>query len=130
MAAATSPRAGRLAARALLPFARAYARHVEREITDRELLLALRARAAPAPRWARAGMVAAALAARWLAPLLLAGRPRRFESLPEVAREKLLERLQHARSVAVRGAFFLVKSPVLLALYGHREQAAHDDVER
>lgn len=111
-------RAGRLAARALLPFARGYARHVGIEVSDRDLLARLQRRAAAAPGWARAGMVVSGLAVRWLAPVLVLGRPGRFEKLATAAKERLLARLQHARNPGVRGLFLLGKAPVLLALYG------------
>ncbi len=99
------------------PLLRAYARHAGlgpepalRKELDRRLLLS--------PAWVRAGLGLSALLARWLAPLFLLGRLRRFEDLPQDEREALLERLQQDPRLPVRAAFLGLKSLVSGCCYG------------
>lgn len=72
------------------------------------------------PAWARLSAVLTAAAVRWLAPLLLLGRPRRFDALSPDDMEAVLARLQQSRWPAARGAFLMVKTVVLGTCYGLR----------
>ena len=98
---------------ALAAFARAYAAHAGLAEPARGFEAELEERLALWPAWARLASAPCALAARWLAPLLLLGRPARFEALDADGKEALLARLQDARAPLLRGAFLLVKTPVL-----------------
>jgi hypothetical protein len=103
---------------AILPLARAYAGHSGAELDPEDVGRRLdEALEIMGPR-GRALAAAGALFVRWAAPLLLLGRPRRFDGLSEQAREALLARLQCARGPVLRGLFLGIK-PVLTAVcYG------------
>jgi len=100
---------------ALAAFARAYAAHAGLPEPARGFEAELDARLSLWPAWARLAAGPCALAARWLAPLLLLGRPARFESLDEDGKDALLARLQNSRAPLLRGAFLLIKAPTLSA---------------
>lgn len=105
---------------ALSDFARAYAAHAGWPEPPRGFEAELAARLAAWPAWARAAAGPCAFAARRLAPLFLLGRAAAFEALTPDEKDALLTRLQDARAPLLRGAFMLVKAPVLGACFGPR----------
>ncbi|MDE2489541.1 MAG: hypothetical protein KGM24_01750 [Elusimicrobia bacterium] len=109
---------------ALGDFARAYAAHAGLPEPEIGFEAELAARQAPLPLWARLSAGPCALAARWLAPLVFLGRPARFDDLEPANKDALLARLQFARAPLLRGAFLLIKIPVLGACYASRRKGA------
>lgn len=99
---------------------RAYAAHVGLPESPDGFASEVDRRLSRWPAWARLGAVSAAAAVRWLAPLILVGRPRRFDALSSDEKEAVLARLQRARWPAARGAFLMVKTVVLGTCYGMR----------
>lgn len=110
-----------LCARAVLPYARLYALRAGTEAPESLLRARVERAAAGMPAWARALAAGAALAVRWLSPLLILGIPRRADALAPERFDEILSRLQRARWLAVKGPLFALKTIVLPACYGGLE---------
>lgn len=106
------------AARAALPYARAYLRLAGKKLDDDRLRAGLERSAAGMPLAARWIGAIFALAMRWLFPLLFLGRWRRFDGLSPDDADALLSRLQCARLLPLKGGFLILKSLVLPVCYG------------
>lgn len=97
---------------------RAYATHVGLAEPSEGFAAEIDRRLSRWPAWARLGAASSATAVRWLSPLFLLARPRRFDSLSGDEKEALLARLQRTRTPAARATFLLVKTIVLGTCYG------------
>ncbi len=106
------------AARAALPYARAYLRLAGKELGDDRLREGLERSANGMPPSARFLAAWTAVAMRWLFPLLFLGRLRRFDGLRPEEADALLSRLQCARLLPLKGSFMILKSLVLPVCYG------------
>lgn len=95
----------------------AYAAHSGHPRPAGGLEKALRLRLSLWPAWARWAVALCAFALRWLFPLLLLGRARRFERLSSEECEALLTRLQCSRYLVLRAPLLTVKAAVLGACY-------------
>ncbi|MBI5883149.1 MAG: GMC family oxidoreductase [Elusimicrobia bacterium] len=84
-------------------------------------------RAMRLPFWAFLLAASAAFALQWLMPLILLGKPRRFQGLSPEEADLLLERLQLVTLIPVRGPFLALKSLVLPVLYGLSAKPATTD---
>ncbi|MFA6319082.1 MAG: GMC family oxidoreductase N-terminal domain-containing protein, partial [Elusimicrobiota bacterium] len=89
----------------------------------------LRRRIRLLPWWGFIVAGSAAFALRWLMPLIILGRPVRFESLRPEEADLLLERLQRVAILPVRGPFLTLKSLVLPVVYGREEKTSAADAE-
>jgi hypothetical protein len=104
----------------LTALCRAYAAHVNLPEPPDGFAAEVNRRLAWWPAWARLAAGFTAAGVRWLAPLLLIARPRRFDALSSDDKEAVLARLQQTRWPAVRGAFLMVKTIMLGSCYGLR----------
>jgi len=102
----------------LAPYAAAYARVTGAPLDDGTVRAELFRRGALLPVWALAASGAGTLLLRFLAPLLLLGRPALFEDLSEEEADRLLCRLQRSRLLPLKLLFFMVKAVVLPVRYG------------
>lgn len=109
----------RLAARALGPLAGVWAEQ-SGVPCDAALRRAASRAALSLPALAMPGLIAAALALRWLSPLLVLGLPCRLDSLDAARAGEVLEALQTVGWPPVRGAFVLVKSLLLPVCWARR----------
>jgi len=106
------------AAAVIYPLTRAYAAGVGVPRGEAELRSRLEERLALTGPRSRALACAGALFVRWAAPLLLLGRPRRFDRLSASQADALLGRLQRSGGPVVRGLFLGVKPLLAAACYG------------
>lgn len=101
----------------VLPYARAYARHLGLEPEEEELREALRRRLSLAPPLGRFLCAAGALLCRWVFPLLFARRLPPFDRLASEDKELMLQRLQSHPSAALKGVFVSLRSVLLPLCY-------------
>ncbi|MBI4676969.1 MAG: GMC family oxidoreductase [Elusimicrobia bacterium] len=102
--------------------ARRYEESAGSRTADDELDSKIESRAALLPWWALVLAGAAAFALRWLLPVIILGRPCRFDDLGPEEADRLLSRLQLLCHPAVRGPFMALKYLILPACYGSKDK--------
>ena len=108
----------------ILPYARAYARHLGLELSEEELRGALAHRLSLTPFLGRVLCALGALLSRWVFPVLFVGSLPPFDSLDSEHKELMFLRLQAYPSPVVRGVFVSLRSVLLPVLYGGPRQLA------